>query len=80
MMQIDLTPIPWATPTPYPTPEGTPVIDLSAAVDSAAFAENIVSGWQTFNNTGWLDVIFWALIVAIIVSGIVSVKRHLEDA
>lgn len=80
MMQIEVTPIPWATPTPYPTPVATVPIDLSIAMDSGEFAENIVSGWQTFNSTGYLDVIFWALIVSIVVAGLISIKRHLEDA
>jgi len=79
--QLAPTPIPWDTPTPYPTVGATPPIDFGfESIQAPEMAETIVSGWQMINVDGYMDMVFWAVIVALLVTGAFSIKKHLKDA
>lgn len=79
--QLEPTFIPWATPTAYPTSEATPPIGLDfEAIQAPELAERIVSGYQMMNQNQFMDMIFWALLLVMVIGGMYSIVKQLKDA
>lgn len=71
----------WPTPTPLPTPDiisSTPVFTAMEGV-GPELAEWAVQGYQTANQAGVVDFIMLAIIALILVGGILSIIRHVQQ-
>lgn len=71
----------WITPTPPPPqpPNPTPGLELVIPIDGSGMAYNIVAGYQTANQTGFLDLALTAVVVFIVLSGLVIVYRSIRE-
>lgn len=69
----------WPTPTPIPI--GTPVIDIG--IDVAQFGQDMaagaVSGFQLFDSQGFAGVVWFILLALLILGGIMSIRKHMEN-
>lgn len=75
---MDPTPIPWYTPTPFPTPNATPPINLDIGL-GYDMAESVVGGYNFANQYGFVDTVMFALLLIIIVGGVWTIIRKLQN-
>lgn len=75
---MDPTPIPWHTPTPFPTPNATPSIQLDVGLNYD-MAESVVGGYNYINQYGIVDNLMFAVLFIIVVGGIWTIIRRLQD-
>lgn len=79
--QLEPTFMPWPTPTPYPTSEATPVIQTAIeSIQAPELAERIVSGYQFMNQHQFMDMVFWALLLVMVIGGAYNIIKQLRDA
>lgn len=69
----------WPTPTPIPTPNATAVMAPILDGIEIDLAEQLVQGYQQANNTGVLEIIFFAILTLLIIGGVWSITRHVQQ-
>lgn len=73
-----MTPTPWVTPTPYPTPVATAGIQLALS-NNHDLAVGLVQGYQMANGGGGLDWAIAFMMVALILGGMWSITKALQN-
>jgi hypothetical protein len=72
------TPVYWATPTVIPTAASTPQLDLGGVETVYTLAENLVQGYNMAESYGALDMLYWVLLGAVVMSGIWSIVKRIK--
>lgn len=69
------------TPTPFPTPDSTPAFLANIDVQQfgQSFAMDMVQGWNIFDAQTIAGLIWFILLAFIIIGGLMSIRRHLEN-
>jgi len=71
------TPVPWATLTPYPTSAATAPVQLVGVNED--MAEKLVQGYGIANGAGAMDMLFFAILLFIVVGGVWSIIKRLQN-
>jgi hypothetical protein len=71
------TPIIWATLTPMPTGAATSVLDLGGA--NITLGEHLVQGYQVANSMGAMDLLMFAILLFLIIGGVWSIIRRVQN-
>lgn len=71
----------WPTPTPLPTPNSISTTPVFTAVEGVGpdLAEWIVQGYQAADYAGVIDYLMLVVYALIIIGGILSIIRHVQQ-
>lgn len=71
------TPTPWATANPADAPIHLSMTDIKGSYIS--MAEMSVQTWQAANQTGEIDSVLTGVLLIIVILGIISIRKRIEN-